>query len=261
MLNFSIGDKETVEGLAMPSEAGEYNQYSQVDQSGTTEGLKPEGDRSDRNGRVATVMPFLRTVEEDAVAEADHRIANNLAIIAGMVRDASAKLKTDPHRDHDIAISVLADLSTRIEAIAQLHRILTEQRGRAQIDLPKYLREIIKAAKSALADSDSRIGFEARTEFEAHPRIAEPMGLFLSEAITNALKHARGAYIRVVLRIGGQDLLLEVADNGPGLPPAFDKKDSSGFRLMRSLASQLNGRIELDKCFGTGLCVRLIMPK
>lgn len=210
---------------------------------------------------MANVMPFLRAVEDDAITEADHRIANNLAIIAGMVREASVKLKTDPQRNYEVGISVLADLSTRIEAIAQLHRILTEQRGQAQIDLPRYLREVIKAAKSAFADSDNRVGFEARTDFEAHPRIAKVMGLFLSEAVTNALKHADGAYIRVALRIGRQDLLLEVADNGPGLPPDFDKNNCTGLRLMRSLASQLNGRVELDKCYGTGLCVRLIMPK
>ena len=210
---------------------------------------------------MTNVVPFLRVAEVDAVAESDHRIANNLAIIAGMVREASAKLKANPHRDYDVAISVLADLSTRIDAIGQLHRILTEQPGLPQIDLPKYLREVIKAAKSAFADSGSRIAFEARTEFEAHPSIAKAMGLFLSEAITNALKHADAAYVRVVLRIGGQDLLLEVADNGPGLPPDFDKKNSTGFRLMRSLALQLNGRVELDNCSGTGLCVRLIMPR
>lgn len=98
-------------------------------------------------------------------------------------------------------------------------------------------------------------------EVEANPRIAEAMGLFLSEAIMNALKHADGAYVRVALRIAGRDLLLEVTDNGPGLPPDFDEKNSSGLRLLYSLASQLNGRVELDQCNGTGLCVRLIMPK
>ncbi len=86
------------------------------------------------------------------------------------------------------------------------------------------------------------------------------MGLFLSEAITNASKHAADAYIRIDLRMSGNNLLLEIADNGPGLPPDFDERRSSGFRLLRSLASQLNGRVEFAQAEGTGLCVRLIVP-
>jgi len=126
--------------------------------------------------------------------------------------------------------------------------------------LATYLREVVKAAKLALTDSGSRVVFEGRAEIRAHARRAAAMGLFLSEAITNALKHAEGAYIRVVLRMSGNDLLLEVADNGPGLPPNFDGRKSSGFRLMRSLASLLNGRVEFAKTNGTGLCVRLVVP-
>jgi two-component system, sensor histidine kinase PdtaS len=196
---------------------------------------------------------------EDAIAESEHRIANNLTIIAGMIRSAMTKLRTDPKRDFDAAVVVLADLSIRIEAVAQLHRLLID-RGQNQVELAKYLREVVKAAKSALTDSGSRVAFEARVEIRAHPRRAAAMGLFLSEAITNALKYAAGAYIRVVLSMSGEDLLLEVADDGPGLPPDFDHRSSSGFRLIRSLASRLNGRVEFEKMNGRGLCVRLIVP-
>lgn len=196
---------------------------------------------------------------EDAIVESEHRIANNLAIVAGMIRLASAKLRNDKKRDFDAAVAVLADLSTRIDAIAVLHRLLIEH-GQDKIEVAEYLQQVVKAARVALVDAKSHIGFEARTEVEAHPSRAAALGLFLCEAITNALKHAGGAYVRVVLRMRGNDLLLEVADNGPGLPPDFDEKRSGGFRLMRSLASRLNGVLELAKTNGTGLCVRVIVP-
>jgi two-component sensor histidine kinase len=195
-----------------------------------------------------------------AVAESEHRIANNLAIIAGMIRVATDRLRADPKRDFDAAISVLDGISIRIEAIAQLHRLLMEQPGHARIDLPRYLGEVIKAANSALAEPGNPIGFEARAEFAVHARIAAGMGLFLSEAVTNARKHANGARIRVVLRMSGQDLMLEVADDGPGLPSGFAEARASGFTLMRSLASRLDGRIEFDHGGGAGLCVRLAVP-
>lgn len=67
------------------------------DQPGTADSLKSDGQSSEHNGRMANV-PYLRPADDDAVAECNHRIANNLAIIACMVREATAKLKTDPHR-------------------------------------------------------------------------------------------------------------------------------------------------------------------
>jgi two-component sensor histidine kinase len=154
---------------------------------------------------------------------------------------------------------VLADVSTKIEAVAQLHRLLVEQ-GQAQVELSEYLREVVKTATLALNVLGGRLVFEARAQISAHSRRAAAMGLFLSEANTNSLKHAKGAYIRVVLRMSGNDFLLEVADNGPGLLPGFDEASSSGFRLMRSLASRLNGRVEFDKSPGAGLCGRLVVP-
>jgi two-component sensor histidine kinase len=196
---------------------------------------------------------------EDAVAESEHRIANNLAIIAAMVRSAIAKLKNDPVRDYEAAIMVLADLSTRIEAVAQLHRMLVEH-GQNQVELATYLREVVRAAKSALTNTGSRVAFDSRTQIRAHPRRAAAMGLFLSEAITNALKHAKGASVRITLRMSGNDLMLDVIDNGPGLPASFDERKSNGFRLMRSLASRLHARVEFVKPNGSGLCTRLIVP-
>ena len=197
---------------------------------------------------------------EDAVAESEHRIANNLAIIAGMIRVANNRLRADPKRDFDAAISVLDGLFTRIEAIAQLHRLLMEQPGQAGINLPRYLGEVIKAANSALAEPGHRIAFEAHTEFVMHAKSAAGMGLFLSEAVTNALKYANGARIRVVLRMSAKELVLEVADNGPGLPSGFAETCSNGFTMMRLLASRLDGRIEFDNGGGAGLWVRLVVP-
>jgi two-component sensor histidine kinase len=193
-----------------------------------------------------------------AIAESEHRIANDLAIIAAMVRAAALKLRTDRHRDPDAAIAVLGDLSTKIDAIAHLHRLLIKQRGQGQIELSEYLGEVVKAAKSGLANSGSRIAFEARTEFRQHAAHAAIMGLFLSEAITNALKHAEGD-IRVVLSMSAQSLMLEVADNGPGPPAGFDEARSNGFRLMHALAERLSGRLEFDKS-STGFSIRLAVP-
>jgi two-component sensor histidine kinase len=85
----------------------------------------------------------------DAIAESEHRIANNLAIVAAIIRSATVKLRNDPKRDFDAAVGVLADLSIRIEAIAQLHRLLIEH-NQNQIELAKYLLDVVHSLASRL---------------------------------------------------------------------------------------------------------------
>jgi two-component sensor histidine kinase len=55
--------------------------------------------------------------------------------------------------------------------------------------------------------------------------------------------------------------VIEVADDGVGLPEGFDPAASSGagLRVMRALAEQIGGRLDLDQS-EIGLRVRLEIP-
>jgi two-component sensor histidine kinase len=83
---------------------------------------------------------------------------------------------------------------------------------------------------------------------------AVPIGLILSELITNALKYGfpddRTGEISVELREGGdKQYLITVRDNGVGLPEAFDIHNSPGLglQLVNGLATQLNGTVEIHR--------------
>jgi two-component sensor histidine kinase len=56
-------------------------------------------------------------------------------------------------------------------------------------------------------------------------------------------------------------LVIEVADDGVGLPEDFDPNtsESTGMVLMRNLAEQLSARLEFEQP-PIGLCVRLELP-
>jgi two-component sensor histidine kinase len=82
---------------------------------------------------------------------------------------------------------------------------------------------------------------------------AVPCGLVLNELITNALKHAfpagRAGEIELTLNAHADGtLLLQVADNGVGLPNGFDvnSAQSMGFRLVLSLARQIRGTFDVQ---------------
>jgi two-component sensor histidine kinase len=56
-------------------------------------------------------------------------------------------------------------------------------------------------------------------------------------------------------------LVIEIADDGVGLPEGFDPNNgkSTGFRVMRAAADQVRGRLSFEQT-PLELCVRLELP-
>jgi two-component sensor histidine kinase len=81
---------------------------------------------------------------------------------------------------------------------------------------------------------------------------AVPVGLLVSELVTNAFKYAypgRAGEIRVSLgRAGAGEIRLQVADQGQGLPAEFDLKrptSSLGVRLINGFTRQIGGKLQV----------------
>ena len=87
----------------------------------------------------------------------------------------------------------------------------------------------------------------------------------LQEAVTNAVKHAQAhsVTVRAWLNPGPmQSLVLEVGDDGTGLPPAGAGQPGRGLGNMRQRAERLGAQllIENTPAPGTGTRVRLTVP-
>ena len=78
------------------------------------------------------------------------------------------------------------------------------------------------------------------------------------EALNNAVKHARASQIVVRLREMNQgEAVIEIDDNGIGLPDSSDRDNHFGLHIMRERADHLGGLLSLDSQPGNGLRVRL----
>ena len=199
-------------------------------------------------------------------AEADHRIANHFAMLAGLVRlktVALVKQPTEPSRNE--VLLLLESIGVHIDAVANLHRILATNGSQSSADLGNHLRNICGIFRSG-PSSDVVIAEDFEPECVLPLDHLLPVTQIFAEVITNAIKYGRtngeAGAIRVCCRkeIGGA-ILLEVIDQGCGFPMDFDPKahPGLGFRLVQSLSKQVGGLADYQSS-GKGLRFRLTLP-
>lgn len=99
-------------------------------------------------------------------------------------------------------------------------------------------------------------------------RVAGPLGVVAlqvsehaeavaSEAISNAVRHARASHIDVRVTVA-DDFTLEVADDGAGIPE--DNRRKSGLGNMQRRAAHLGGECTILSAPGSGTTVRWTVP-
>lgn len=204
----------------------------------------------------------------DEAAEANHRFANSLSLIAGFVRLQALSLAADcPSMEGSDVRRILGEITERIETVARLHRLMADTHEDATIDLTRYIQGVSEAVVSALA-VPGRIELCVASDpgCIVPTETALPVGLIVVELLINAIKysHPTGVAGQITVRChrpSALALVIEVADDGVGLPEGFDpmKSRTLGLRVVRSLADQLEARITFDSST-LGLSCRLHLP-
>ena len=136
-------------------------------------------------------------------------------------------------------------------ASQSLREALAEVRGLSHGLAPVPLWDQgLEHALQALADATTRSsGVRCVFECPAHvPEISEATACNLyriaQEAVNNALKHADSGEIRIGLECREDSLVLEIDDDGCGLPEAPAEGGGIGFRIMQHRTEMMGGRME-----------------
>lgn len=220
------------------------------------ENLRLEGIISERTSEIldqkSTIEKALKE-RESLLKEIHHRVKNNLQIIASLLYLQSGKFENADFK------KVLEEGQGRVRSMALIHQKLYENEDLKSIPFGEYLDQLLGEIKASFGAQAANIEVEVASEniyFDVE--MAVPLGLIVNELATNAFKYAfrekgEGRFSISLQRKSNSQFLLQISDNGCGLPDEIDirKTKSLGLRLVKMLSTQLEGQFKIESKNGT----------
>jgi two-component sensor histidine kinase len=195
--------------------------------------------------------------KELLLKEIHHRVKNNLQIIVSLLK-LQARYINDP-KD----LQIFNSSRSRVETMSLIHEKLYRSKDLSDIDLGSYLKDLITHILKAYRVNNEEVNFEITAEpINLTIDTAIPCGLIINELINNTIKYAfpeghKGS-ITVDIKKSDDDIVLEVCDNGIGIPESFDisRSDSLGLQLVETLIKQISGTVTVDTSKGTKFTIK-----
>ena len=179
--------------------------------------------------------------------EVHHRVKNNLQIIASLLNLQTMKI------ENEVAKKAIEDSKSRVQAIALMHKSLYQDEHLNKVDLKSYINDLITNQSALSISEKNAVNFITDVE-ELMVSIddAVPLGLIVSELISNTIKHAfddtiTNPEVNILLGKTESKIRLRYSDNGRGVQADFDiyKIESLGFEIITALTDQIQGEISI----------------
>ena len=191
------------------------------------------------------------TERELLLKEIHHRVKNNLQVISSLLNLQSKKI-TDWN-----ALEALNEAKNRIKTMALIHQNLYADKNLTNVNTREYVENLIHSLFASYNLMHDEIELVTDIDLiKMNMDTLVSLGLILNELISNTLKHAfndlNSGKIEVRLKKTEQYIILEVNDNGKGLPPEWNKPNSSvGYVIIYSFIKKVKGKIEITTEKGT----------
>ena len=202
-----------------------------------------------------------------AIAEERARIARELHDLVAhsvgvMVVQAAAGRRVAATSPREAAETLASIEQTGKEAMVELRRLLNVLRsedsgGRTPQPGLNQLEELIQGFRTAGLQVDSSV---SKLPAELPPGVNLSVYRILQEALTNCLKHAPGASVRLDVHAAQGTLFLEVVDDGTGRSLASVAGAGHGLLGMHERVAMLGGELEAGPQPGGGWRVAARLP-
>lgn len=200
----------------------------------------------------------LDILRKRIAADLHDDVGGNLGSISLIARSARRGLEKIP-----VPVDFTNDLH-EVELIARESSLamrdivwLIEQHDDSVGDLVARMREtgarMLRDLDYALSCESERASARMSLDFKRH------FFLFFKEALHNILKHSQAKRVSILLNDDGDDIALEIQDDGVGMSREMvDNPNTS--RKLRQRAEVLGGELTITSAEGKGTLIRLTIP-
>jgi signal transduction histidine kinase len=209
-----------------------------------------------------------------ANTERNAQLAASRARVVAAADENRRRIERDLHATQQRLISLALEVRVAESRVPPEQRSQVEQWSRTAhrlTDVVEELREIARGVHPAILDRGGlapalraiarRAGVPVKLSMRVPERLPQQVKVaaycVASEAIANAVKHARASVIEVDLGALGGDLRLEIRDDGAG---GADAARGSGLTGLSDRVEAADGRMEVASPAGGGTTVLVTLP-
>ncbi len=198
-------------------------------------------------------------VKAAVIQEIHHRVKNNLQTIASLLRLQARRSQSEEVK------AALREGVNRILSISIVHEFLSQQ-DKEYIDVKEVAKNILELVIESMTAPD----FIITVTFEAEEAIlpseqATSVALAINELLQNSIEHGfvgrQEGSIGIKIQQLATEYVIEIYDNGIGIPADFDQKASKslGLQIIKTLIeSDLGGHFRIYADHGTH--AELVIP-
>jgi two-component sensor histidine kinase len=178
------------------------------------------------------------------IAEINHRVKNNLAVITALIRAESNRVKDEYHRE------LFKNILSKSFSLSTLQSAMYQSKDYNQANFSEFIRLL-------LGNINDTYGYRKNVQItldleEVNINISKaiPCSLIINEILTNCYKYAftEGRENKLLLQLKElQDntYFICISDNGAGLPKNYASR-GTGFDLMDGLIEQIDANINIE---------------
>jgi len=174
------------------------------------------------------------------------RMRNNLTIILALLE---LQVKNAGQRELD---EVLRDSHSRLRSLALVHETMYQSKSVDALNMKMYAIKLANRLHQSHKHRHKEIETTINSD-EIYLDIdrAMPFAMVLNELLVNAYIHAFEVNVKGVIQVAiemtGKNYIIEVKDNGKGLPENLEQleKKHLGLKLVKMLVKQMRGRFEI----------------
>lgn len=213
-------------------------------------------DISERKKMEKKVNALLKE-KELILREVHHRIKNNMSAIKGML---SLQMET---LSDTAAVSALQAAESRIQSMVVLYDKLHMTYYSRELNIREYFSDLVDEIVKLFPNSGSVAILKDIEDFSLEQNDLFVIGIIINELLTNIMKYAfkpgDKGIINFKASVKDKRVVIEICDNGSGLPESFSLHESTGFGLqvVDMLTEQLGGTIKAESGKGSRFIIEL----